>query len=228
MANTIAKNSENNRTSYRISDTVTTKLNGSEIYIPNPTSDNIAKIKLILDRDDKPLVVVDGRFIGYKDLNDLNPDKIKSINVIQGDMAITDTSYGEKGKNGVIIVETKGSGSKEKAKWVIDRVEVNSVAYVGDDDSKNATLAYITKYTPDRILDKNKALLEEAGIIVKYSKIRRNKAGEITRIKITVKNDSGDESSASWKNDDGITGIEYGISEGSLIARTSEMNFKNN
>ncbi|OZV67943.1 M56 family metallopeptidase [Winogradskyella aurantia] len=221
------KNSENNRTSYSISDTITTKINGSEIYIPNPTSDNIDRIKLVLDRPDKPIVVVDGKVLEYKDLNNIKPDKIKSINVIQGDMAITDTSYGEKGKNGVIIVETKGSSSKEKAKWVIDRVEVSSVAYIGDDESKNATLAYITKYTPDRILDKNKTLLEQAGITVKYSKIRRNKAGEITRIKISVKHNSGDESSASWKNDDGIPGIEYGISEGSLIARTSEMNFKN-
>ena len=38
-------------------------------------------------------------------LNDMSPDKIKSINVLKGESAIK--KYGDKGKNGVIEITTK-------------------------------------------------------------------------------------------------------------------------
>ncbi|MBO3116272.1 hypothetical protein J4050_05905 [Winogradskyella sp. DF17] len=180
------------------------------------------------DSGKNPLFIINGEAKDKSVIQTLDTDKIKSVTVLKEDNAVS--LYGEKAKDGVIIVETQKSvkNNKPKSKWVISKPQVSSITYVDDKDTrKNATLAYITKYTPDDILDKNKALLEKAGISVKYSKIRRNKAGEITSIKIKIKNNSGDESSASWKNDDGISGIEYGISEGALVARTSEMNFNN-
>jgi len=41
--------------------------------------------------------------------------------------------------------------------------------------------------------------LKEHGIDAKFNKVRRNKAGEITGIKITLNDNQGRKSSSSWK-----------------------------
>jgi hypothetical protein len=40
------------------------------------------------------------------DVSGINPDDIKSLNVLKGESAIK--AYGEAGKNGVVILEIKG------------------------------------------------------------------------------------------------------------------------
>ena len=56
--------------------------------------------------DDKPLMIVDGKELGSDaKLEDINPSTIKSVEVLKGDKA-TET-YGDKGKNGVILITTK-------------------------------------------------------------------------------------------------------------------------
>lgn len=56
----------------------------------------------------KPLYIIDGEeFQGS--LDDINPDDIKSIDVLKGESGTK--HFGEKGKNGVILIQTK-SGSK--------------------------------------------------------------------------------------------------------------------
>ena len=55
---------------------------------------------------DKPLMIVDGKELGSDaKLEDINPSTIKSVEVLKGDKA-TET-YGDKGKNGVILITTK-------------------------------------------------------------------------------------------------------------------------
>ncbi len=51
------------------------------------------------------LYIVDGKEISYEQMNAINPNEIKKMNVLKGDKAIAE--YGDKGKNGVIIIETK-------------------------------------------------------------------------------------------------------------------------
>ena len=41
----------------------------------------------------------------YKELNDLNSDTIKNVNIIKGKSAIN--KYGQKAKDGAIIITTK-------------------------------------------------------------------------------------------------------------------------
>jgi TonB-dependent SusC/RagA subfamily outer membrane receptor len=57
----------------------------------------------------RPLIVIDGKEIDNKNLNDLNqlisPEKIKSINIIKDASAIT--KYGQKGEHGVIEITTQ-------------------------------------------------------------------------------------------------------------------------
>lgn len=57
-------------------------------------------------KNEKPLVIIDGieQSSGY-DLNTIKPDDIQSIDVLKG--ASAQSTYGEKGKNGVIQITTK-------------------------------------------------------------------------------------------------------------------------
>ncbi|MBT3382729.1 MAG: TonB family protein [Prolixibacteraceae bacterium] len=57
--------------------------------------------------DDKPLIITDGIITGYKSMDDIDPETIQSISVLKKESAIS--KYGEKGKNGVILVTTKNS-----------------------------------------------------------------------------------------------------------------------
>jgi TonB-dependent SusC/RagA subfamily outer membrane receptor len=51
------------------------------------------------------LYIMDGKEISEKDIKDLSPNMIQSINVLKGESA--KALYGEKGKNGVIEIKTK-------------------------------------------------------------------------------------------------------------------------
>ncbi|UMB60439.1 hypothetical protein MHL31_15325 [Lutibacter sp. A80] len=55
--------------------------------------------------DNKPLVLVNGKEISTEEMKNLDPDTIKSMNVIKNQNTIK--KYGEKGKNGVIEITLK-------------------------------------------------------------------------------------------------------------------------
>ena len=52
-----------------------------------------------------PLILVDGKEISKDDMDKLNPKDIETVEVLKGDSATE--KYGEKGKNGVILITTK-------------------------------------------------------------------------------------------------------------------------
>lgn len=60
-----------------------------------------------LDEGDAPLVILDGRFINRKKMDEIDPQNIESISVIKGDNAAN--LYGEASKNGVILITSKGN-----------------------------------------------------------------------------------------------------------------------
>lgn len=58
------------------------------------------------DEDDKPLLILDGVIQDAAfELNSVSPDKIESIEVLKGKSGVD--LYGEKGKNGVIVINRK-------------------------------------------------------------------------------------------------------------------------
>ena len=57
------------------------------------------------DSNEKPLYIIDGKESNEKAMKDLNPNQIKSMNVLKGESA--EKKYGDKGKNGVIEIKTK-------------------------------------------------------------------------------------------------------------------------
>lgn len=62
-------------------------------------------IHVISTGGEKPLMIVDGKEMKGDVLKDMDPDRIDKIEVLKGDQAIAE--YGEKGKNGVVIITTK-------------------------------------------------------------------------------------------------------------------------
>ena len=65
-----------------------------------------------------PLYIVDGVVESPGVLNTLDPKSIESINVLKGQSATA--LYGEKGKNGVVIIATKNASNvKAKAAEVL-------------------------------------------------------------------------------------------------------------
>ncbi|WP_420574449.1 M56 family metallopeptidase [Kordia sp.] len=65
-----------------------------------------SKIEVVSsDTEEKPLFIVDGKEVSNDKFVNLDPKKIKTVHVLKGDSAIG--KYGDKGKNGVVIVETR-------------------------------------------------------------------------------------------------------------------------
>lgn len=68
-------------------------------------SDGEEKMVFISSDGEEPLLIVDGKELKDGSIDDISPDTIESVNVYKGDKAIE--KYGEKGKNGVVIIKTK-------------------------------------------------------------------------------------------------------------------------
>jgi len=81
------------------------------------------------------LVVVDGiKFLPKDSLNileSINPENIKSINVLRGEEALN--LYGEEGKNGVILVTTK-SFSKNEPIYIVDGIRTEDISKLDPND----------------------------------------------------------------------------------------------
>ncbi len=81
----------------------------NKYIIKSDGDDNIHKHEeniMIFNSDgEEPLFILDGKEISKEKMEDLSSDKIESMNVLKGEMAIEE--YGDKGKNGVIIIKTK-------------------------------------------------------------------------------------------------------------------------
>ena len=64
------------------------------------------KIIVISDSENEnPLIILNGKEISKKEMEELDPDSIKMIDVLKGDKATE--KHGDKGKDGVIIITTK-------------------------------------------------------------------------------------------------------------------------
>lgn len=88
---------------------------GSRVVIRTNSSDSV-RVKVISDTDNEfvvvrnngdkePMYIVDGKVVDKDKMIQMNPDKIESINILKGESA--KELYGRKGKNGVVVINTK-------------------------------------------------------------------------------------------------------------------------
>jgi beta-lactamase regulating signal transducer with metallopeptidase domain len=95
------KTSINGNTDKSATVTLNAKENNNTGITVKKKSSNI----LFEDGKPTPLIVLDGKTVEKIDIEALNPDDIKAIEVLKGETAIL--KYAEKGKDGVIIISTK-------------------------------------------------------------------------------------------------------------------------
>ncbi len=89
----------------------------------NDNDDGKVKIRIVRDGSVKvvdPLVIVDG--VRVEDINTIDPNSIKSFQVLKDEDAIK--LYGEDGKNGVIVISTKDR-AKDQLRYTVDDIEVS-------------------------------------------------------------------------------------------------------
>lgn len=81
----------------------------SRIPPPPPSkADNVAAISSTEKWPDNVLYVVNGTEVTKSVVENINPSVIESIDVLKGETAIT--KYGDKGKEGVLLIKTKATG----------------------------------------------------------------------------------------------------------------------
>ncbi len=108
-------------------DTVIT--HADTVYILGKDKNDIVKIAPVNNANsaNKPLIILDGKKVPYSVMSSLNPDLIKSVDVLKGESA-TATMYGEEGKNGIVIIITKDQAQK-KPLMIIDGKKVDSTVF---------------------------------------------------------------------------------------------------
>lgn len=95
----------------------------------NAVNDTIQKVAVvnpdgIIIRETKfgkgdPLFIIDGKESTRKDLKSLNPADVESIDVLKDSATVS--AFGEKGKDGVILIKTKNAKATEPAFEVVDK-----------------------------------------------------------------------------------------------------------
>ena len=170
-----------------------TKKGSNNLFIEskNDANGNVfieSKNEFIIETDgDEPLYILDGNVINKNKMKDINPNEIENVEILKDKSAVT--LYGEKGEHGVIVINTKKNIGKSVSNVV-------TTFYVEDHEER---VDVLTKNATKADLDKIKKDLKAQGIDAKFSKVKRNKAGEITTIKISLNDNNGRQSSASFK-----------------------------
>ncbi len=175
----------------------------------------------------KVLFIVDGEESDGGKVKLLSPNIIKEMNVLKGDQAIK--MYGKKGKDGVIVIKTKPNGENNfEYEFDHEFVEPNvqvimdpnmEMEWVSKND--NVEIQTIDKNTSSEDLKTMKSDFKSKNIDFNYSKLKRNKEGEITRIKISLNDNDGNKSSSTFdKGESVISPILIGKNNRNLIIKS--------
>jgi len=153
-----------------------------------------SQLHINMDGKNSPLFIVDDEIVEEDEIQEINPNQIDRVEVIKDSESVK--QYGNKGKDGVVKIFTKknsGLNSTEDSILIVE--SSNSNSYTVHESHE----LMIDKTMSNAQLNQIKEQLKAIGIEAKFSKIKRNKAGEITSIKIALDDNNGSKSSASWK-----------------------------
>ncbi len=147
---------------------------------------------------EKPLYLIDEKEVEKDfDMNSIKPEEIASINVLKGEKATK--KYGGKAKNGAIEISTK--------KVIIEN---NPKIFVIKSSFSNDQLEAIKK-----------AAKEQTDFKLNFKNIKRNPAGLISSIDVSL-NGKGQKASANYNVEDGVPDIYVGEKkDGGVIVTSS-------
>ncbi len=120
-----------------------------------------------VSQNKKPLIIVDGKISNYDNMEHLNPNEIKDINVLKSTSATA--IYGSRASNGVIIISTK----KNKATAERD------LLYIVDGMPIKKEHNYIIENFSEKDID-NKTVFDKADARKKFGRIAKNGCVVIT------------------------------------------------
>ena len=112
-------------------------------------NDNIMIVNTHDSTDQPPLYILDGQEITDKEMKALSPDQIKAIRVFKGEKAIE--KFGEKGKNGVIVITSKTAKDKAEAGGSSTELVVKGYKTETNDSAKQATSAPISSQLKGKV-----------------------------------------------------------------------------
>jgi TonB-dependent SusC/RagA subfamily outer membrane receptor len=83
---------------------------------------NAVQSSMDIKLSDKPLIFVDGKEITKEEMNQLDPKTIGSISVLKD--ASATNKYGDKGANGVVLIQTKGESPQVETVQISGKVTI--------------------------------------------------------------------------------------------------------
>ncbi len=140
---------------------------GSENFTITPSSKNGLTIKSGNDPKNHPLFVVDGTEV--KSVDNLNPEEIEKIEVLKDQSATA--VYGDKGKNGVILITTKEKKIKGNPLVIVDGQEYKSMEEANVPPEDIASISVLKGETASPKIYGEKA---KDGVIVINTKTKYN------------------------------------------------------
>ncbi len=174
---------------------------------------------VISGRNSNIIFIVDGKEVTRSTLNALPKDSFKSVETLSGVLAVE--RYGAKASSGAVVINT----IPQKGWYIGSEKVITEKEYSYEKSNDQSTVEFIiTKDVTDEFLDRQIKEMANNDLRVSFKRIKRNREGSITGIKITISDANGKESSASWKSSsDPIPDIVLGKSKnGSLILRALE------
>ena len=190
--------------------------NNDMSFKTSDSNDNISLIKEDKNIDyTKAYISLNGKEITPIEMEKIDPNSIESVSTINSpnkDKLIA--KYGEKARNGVILIETKNFKESAPAenKW-----KVSTETFKLDKENGGVIVHKRSQKSNFEFIQKE---LEKIGVIVKISGIERNKDGFITEIKVKlIDNERNHKMSENWvtsKNPNGIPDISIGRKNGKL------------
>lgn len=164
---------------------------------------------------DDALIFIDGKEATPAMVKSLDHNNIVAIDVNKKTEENV-AKYGEKARNGVIMVTTTKNRPKTVIITTSGMEEEPNIITVSKEQQNNA-LVVINKNTSDETLEDYKDVLQRMEVTVKYKTIRRNKAGEIVKLKISITDDKkGTEKSLTCQDSDGISNIAISKQNGEI------------
>lgn len=106
----VSSNSQVSDVKNAVNDTI------SKVTIVNPDGIVIREAK---DGKGEPLFIIDGKECTRKELEAINTADIESVDVLKDSASVS--AFGEKGKDGVILIKTKNAKATEPAFEVVDK-----------------------------------------------------------------------------------------------------------
>ncbi|TPV35486.1 M56 family metallopeptidase [Paucihalobacter ruber] len=197
-------------------------------FLDNFNSDiNASNYSINPNNIHSPTIVVymlNGKIVDESKIKNLKQQQIQSVEIHKKNKKLD--SMGFSGKDGLIEIKTQPLSNHllQNQKNSSTYYRVDSAQYTDDKDaSKNSITQYLYKETTNQDLQDQIKKLKEVGVTMSYSKLKRNKSGHITNIKVKLQNEDGQEIEDTFSEKDGAVVMEYGMSNGKLkISKLTE------